>query len=152
MDKTTQMTAEFNRAELLRIHILEFIKQHPGAIKQELIDYITEKGYGSRKTITRELWVLEVEEKSIKVVKEKPNSQRHHLYINSDSEVRSALYDLTKLKESFFKLIDQLKNVSNWDEDDYEKNESTRRLISRTLLVEDTLWVYASNLSAILPF
>ena len=118
-----------DRAEILRNDIIEFIEAHPGAIKQELDNYIIyKKSSGSKKTIQRELRFLAEEEKSVYIDKEKPNSARHRLFINPDSEVRSALSDLAKLKEAFFTLIGRVKSASdtieNWGKDDYERNDN----------------------------
>lgn len=69
---------------------------------------MTDRGLGSRKTIYKDLGQL-VEDGYIEVVKQKPNSQRHPLYINSDSILRSFMDDLAILEDSFIKLIDQVK-------------------------------------------
>lgn len=96
------------KIEELRKHMIEFIDGHPGAIKQELVDYCDVKGYGSRKTISRELKLLHTN-KEIHIIIDKANSQRHKLYVNSDSEVYKLRKSLDELRDAFFKLVEEFK-------------------------------------------
>jgi hypothetical protein len=143
------MNSDINdRAERLRNDIIEFIEAHPGAIKQELDHYIINKGSGSKKTIQRELKFLMEEENSVYVDKDKPNSARHRLFINPDSEIRAVLSDLAKVKQAFFILISQVKNVSdtieNWGKDDYERNDSLDADDPHKVLPDDVTLAHSS--------
>lgn len=99
----------------LQTHIYEYVEQHPGKLKEDLVNDLVARELASRKTIYKNL--VQLIPDYIVVSKEKANSQRHPLFINCSSELRSAIDEIVQLRDSFIKLIQEVKEASNAVED-----------------------------------
>jgi len=100
--------------------ILDYIRDHPNCTKQQLVEALTEEGISSRVPILREVNKLE-QQKVIKVIRKKANSQIHYLRINDDSLLLSVIKETEEIKEAFFTLLDEVKH--RWDAHKSESHE-----------------------------
>jgi hypothetical protein len=92
--------------------ILDYIRDHPNCTKQQLVEALTEEGISSRVPILREVNKLE-QQKVIKVIRKKANSQIHYLRINDDSLLLSVIKETEEIKKAFFTILDEVKHRWN---------------------------------------
>lgn len=94
--------------------IFEHIRNHPGCIKQEVVNAFENKnknkpGY-SRKPVFK--IICRLERYGMIIVKpDSANSQIHHLFINEENVLVLLIKDFGSFKQVYFKLIDSTKGI-----------------------------------------
>jgi hypothetical protein len=132
--------------------IIQYVRNNPdSSIKERIINALTDEGKGSRKTILKDIKVLE-DYGMVYVHKEKPNSQVHYVRIRNDSILLRVTEDLELFKKNFSSLVEAAKRVINelepWNKSDkYEGEYQEIRIavdieISLQTLFEHFLGIY----------
>jgi hypothetical protein len=136
--------------------ILEFVRSKPNSIKTTIIDALTTKGMGSRKTILRDIKTLE-DYGMILIHKEKPNSMVHHVRINQESIFLEIKHEVEDLSNNFSQYIDVVNQRIEklWDQheetddaDKIDKLTETKFCVEYSLqvLFEHFICIYVLNL------
>ena len=87
--------------------VLDCISNHPGIIKERLLEAIQEKGGYSRKPFFRIIRKLE-KYQTIYIEPDRKNKRIHHLYVNNQNTLVLLLNDLNSFKNDYFSLINNL--------------------------------------------
>jgi hypothetical protein len=122
--------------------ILQCVRNNPDStIKERIIKTLTDEALGSRKTILKDIKILE-EYGMVYIHKKKPNSQVHYVMIRNDSILLRMTEDLEHFKKNFSSLVEAAKRVINderWNKDDYDEVDGVRILNERIVKIELSL-------------
>lgn len=132
-----------NRLKIPRHPILEFVRNNPDSIKGTIIDALTLKGIGSRKTILRDIKTLE-DIGMLMIHKEKPNSMVHHVRINQESIFLKIKHEAEDLSSNFSQYIDLVNQGIEklWDQhEETDDDDKIDKLTETKFCVEYSLQV-----------
>jgi predicted transcriptional regulator len=129
---TTQVLdlAESKRDKIQRL-VLEYVRENQKCTKTEVINALKKPGDSSIKTTHSVIMEL-IKAGTLKVLKDRPNSQTHYLIINDDDEFNKIYKELTQIEnlmntiyESMFKLLNpSIKRGQPWAVAMYESERN----------------------------
>ena len=127
-----------------RQEVIDYIKKHPECNKQDVINYCTKKGIGTRVPIRNIIDDLE-EEGIIKKEKRKKNSRSFKLTLNSENILAIVPQDLEQIFTQFKHFVKAVKKLCKERPEIYHKPMNPLQTVKINL---DSIW----NLAPSLPY
>lgn len=114
--------------------ILKYIKANPKATKADVIRYMTNRGIGS--TVTTHRRIIDfISEKKLLVLKDKPNSQIHHLIINNKNNYNLINEQLLEIEAHVDEMNESMDNMRKLGDNDL-KSELSSSISNQNIKIE----------------
>ncbi len=132
--------------------ILRYIKANPKATKTDVIKHMTSRSMGSTVTTHKRIINL-IKEKKILVLKDKPNSQTHHLIINNKNNYNLINEQLLEIEAHVDVISESMDNMRKLRDNDLKSGLSSfvsnyhirMDLMLRRLLIKIDETIHSEN-------